>query len=431
MDLIIKGCSVFAGGAFVDSDVELRGGSVFRLGRDLVPGDGVSVVEFNNCFLFPGLTDVHVHLREPGFSYKETIGSGTLAAARGGFTAVCAMPNLDPVPDSAEHLDVELAAIRRGARVRVLPYAAITRGERGQELADMAELAPRCVAFSDDGKGVQSEAMMRRAMLRAAELGKIVAAHCEVDSLLRGGYIHDGEYARAHGHRGICSESEWREVERDVRLAAETGCKLHICHVSTRESVDIIRDAKARGVDVTCETAPHYLLLTDSDLQEDGRFKMNPPLRSAADRDALLAAVLDGTVDMIATDHAPHSAEEKSRGLERSSMGIVGLETAFPVLYTRLCLGGALPLGRLLELMSSAPAARFGLPCGIEEGAPADLTVFDPHARWTVEPEKFASLGRATPFAGWELCGRFPLTLCAGRVAWADPGLGGALAADN
>ena len=240
------------------------------------------------------------------------------------------MPNLDPVPDSAEHLDVELAAIRRGARVRVLPYAAITRGERGQELADMAELAPRCVAFSDDGKGVQSEAMMRRAMLRAAELGKIVAAHCEVDSLLRGGYIHDGEYARAHGHRGICSESEWREVERDVRLAAETGCKLHICHVSTRESVDIIRDAKARGVDVTCETAPHYLLLTDSDLQEDGRFKMNPPLRSAADRDALLAAVLDGTVDMIATDHAPHSAEEKSRGLERSSNGHRGPGDGLP-----------------------------------------------------------------------------------------------------
>ena len=344
--------------------------------------------------------------------------SGTLAAARGGFTTVCAMPNLDPVPDSPEHLEAELAAIRRGALIRVLPYGAITSGERGQELADMRALAPYCCGFSDDGRGVQSEGMMRSAMELAAGLGKIVAAHCEVDSLLNGGYIHDGRYARGHGHRGICSESEWHEVERNCRLAEETGCKLHICHVSTKESVDIIRSARARGADVTAETAPHYLLLTEDDLQEDGRFKMNPPLRTAADREALIAGVLDGTIGMIATDHAPHSAEEKSRGLSRSAMGIVGLETAFASLYTRLVLAGVLPLERLAELMSLSPAARFGLRSGIREGADADFTVFDPGARWTVDPDDFATLGRATPFAGWELNGKFLMTVCGGKIVW-------------
>ena len=344
--------------------------------------------------------------------------SGTLAAARGGFTTVCAMPNLDPVPDSPEHLEAELVAIRRGALIRVLPYGAITRGERGQELADMRALAPYCCGFSDDGRGVQSEEMMRSAMELAAGLGKIVAAHCEVDSLLNGGYIHDGRYARGHGHRGICSESEWHEVERNCRLAEETGCKLHICHVSTKESVDIIRSARARGADVTAETAPHYLLLTEDDLQEDGRFKMNPPLRTAADREALIAGVLDGTIGMIATDHAPHSAEEKSRGLSRSAMGIVGLETAFASLYTRLVLAGVLPLERLVELMSLSPAARFGLRSGIREGADADFTVFDPGARWTVDPDDFATLGRATPFAGWELNGKFLMTVCGGKIVW-------------
>ena len=344
--------------------------------------------------------------------------SGTLAAARGGFTTVCAMPNLNPVPDSLEHLNAELEAIRRGALIRVLPYGAITRGERGQELADLEAMAPYCCAFSDDGRGVQSEDMMRAAMQLAARLSRIIAAHCEVDSLLNGGYIHDGRYARGHGHRGICSESEWHEVERNCRLAEETGCKLHICHVSTKESVDIIRSARARGADVTAETAPHYLLLTEDDLQEDGRFKMNPPLRTAADREALIAGVLDGTIGMIATDHAPHSAEEKSRGLSRSAMGIVGLETAFASLYTRLVLAGVLPLERLVELMSIAPAARFGLRSGIREGADADLTVFDPGARWTVDPDDFATLGRATPFAGWELNGKFLMTVCGGKIVW-------------
>lgn len=415
---VIKGCRAFVAGRFVPADVEVSGGVVSRLGRDIAPGQGVPVFEFNNCFLFPGLIDVHVHLREPGFSYKETMESGTLAAARGGFTTVCAMPNLNPVPDSLEHLNAEIEAIRRGALIRVLPYGAITRGERGQELADLEAMAPYCCAFSDDGRGVQSEEMMRSAMELAAGLGKIVAAHCEVDSLLHGGYIHDGRYAREHGHRGISSESEWREVERDCRLARETGCKLHICHVSTKESVDIIRSARARGADVTAETAPHYLLLTEDDLQEDGRFKMNPPLRTAADREALIAGVLDGTIGMIATDHAPHSAEEKSRGLSRSAMGIVGLETAFASLYTRLVLAGVLPLERLVELMSLSPAARFGLRSGIREGADADLTVFDPGARWTVDPDDFATRGRATPFAGWELNGKFLMTVCGGKIVW-------------
>lgn len=418
MDFVIKGCRVYNGGAFSAADVFVRGGSVFRIGSDIVPGSGVPVFEFNNCFLFPGLTDVHVHLREPGFSYKETMESGTLAAARGGFTTVCAMPNLNPVPDSLEHLNAEIEAIRRGALIRVLPYGAITRGERGQELADLEALAPYCCAFSDDGRGVQSEGMMRAAMQLAARLGRIIAAHCEVDSLLNGGYIHDGRYARGHGHRGICSESEWREVERNCRLAEETGCKLHICHVSTKESVDIIRSARARGADVTAETAPHYLLLTEDDLQEDGRFKMNPPLRTAADRDALIEGVLDGTIGMVATDHAPHSAEEKSRGLSRSAMGIVGLETAFASLYTRLVLAGVLPLERLVELMSLSPAARFGLRSSIREGADADFTVFDPGARWTVDPNDFATLGRATPFAGWELNGKFLMTVCGGKIVW-------------
>ena len=415
---VIKGCRAFVAGRFVPADVEVSGGVVSRLGRDIAPGQGVPVFEFDNCFLFPGLTDVHVHLREPGFSYKETMESGTLAAARGGFTTVCAMPNLNPVPDSLEHLNAEIEAIRRGALIRVLPYGALTRGERGQELADLEALAPYCCAFSDDGRGVQSEEMMRSAMELAAGLGKIVAAHCEVDSLLHGGYIHDGRYAREHGHRGISSESEWREVERDCRLARETGCKLHICHVSTKESVDIIRKARTSGADVTAETAPHYLLLTEDDLQEDGRFKMNPPLRTAADREALIAGVLDGTIGMIATDHAPHSAEEKSRGLSRSAMGIVGLETAFASLYTRLVLAGVLPLERLVELMSLSPAARFGLRSGIREGADADFTVFDPGARWTVDPDDFATLGRATPFAGWELNGKFLMTVCGGKIVW-------------
>ncbi len=354
--------------------------------------------------VFPGFCDVHVHFREPGFSYKETIAAGSAAALAGGYTAVCAMPNLDPVPDSVPHMRAELDLIEKSAAVRVLPYAALTVGEKGERLADLEALAPYCVAFSDDGRGVQDEGLMREAMARAKALGKIVAAHCEVNELLRGGYIHDGAYAKAHGHRGICSESEWRQIERDIRLADDTGVKYHVCHVSAKESVALIRDAKKSGVDVTCETAPHYLTLDETDLIEDGRFKMNPPLRAPADREALIEGVLDGTVDMIATDHAPHAAEEKARGLEGSAFGIVGLETAFPVLYTRLVLPGVLTLDKLIDLLAAAPRRRFPVP--FDNG----FSVWDLNEEYAIDPKSFRSKGRATPFEGARVFGRHIIT---------------------
>ena len=364
--------------------------------------------------VLPGFCDVHVHFREPGFSYKETIASGCRAAAHGGYTAVCPMPNLDPVPDSVGHLSAELDLIRRDATVGVYPYGALTVGERGEEAADLAGMAPDVVAFSDDGRGVQDEDVMRALMLTCKRLGKVLAAHCEDNGLVRGGYVHDGDYARAHGHRGIPAESEWRPIERDLRLAAKTGCAYHVCHVSAAESVALIRRAKAAGVNVTCETVPHYLLLTDADLQEDGRFKMNPPLRAARDREALLEGIADGTVDMIATDHAPHAAAEKSRGLAGSAFGVVGLETAFPVLYTYLVKKGVVSLARLLELMSGAPRRRFGLP------APEGFSVWDLDATYTVDPENFLSQGRATPFAGMTVQGRNRLTVFRGRTVYSD-----------
>ena len=344
--------------------------------------------------------------------------TGTMAAARGGYTTVCPMPNLNPVPDSRETLTLELQRIRDDAVIRVLPYAAITKGEKGQELAELEAMAPDCFAFSDDGKGVQNADMMRQAMKRASALGKVIVAHCEDETLLHGGCIHDGAYAKAHGHRGICSESEWKQVERDVHLAEETGCAYHVCHVSTKESVAIIREAKARGVDVTCETAPHYLLLTEDDLQEDGRFKMNPPIRERADRDALREGLLDGTVDMIATDHAPHTAEEKSRGLEKSLMGVVGLECALSVLYTGLVKTGLMPMETLIDRMTAAPARRFGLQSGLEAGKPADFLIFDPDEEWVIDPNDFASMGRATPFAGERVTGRVKMTVCKGEIVW-------------
>ena len=377
------------------------------------PRFDLSLLPLSGSFtVFPGFCDVHVHFREPGFSYKETIRTGSLAAARGGYSAVCAMPNLSPVPDSEAHLEAELDLIRRDAAVRVYPYGALTVGEKGEALADLAAMAPQAVAFSDDGKGVQSESMMRAAMEECARLGKVLAAHCEDESLLRGGYIHDGDYAGAHGHRGICSESEWGPIQRDLRLAKETGCAYHVCHVSTKESVALIRAAKREGVDVTCETAPHYLLLTDADLREEGRFKMNPPLRGEADREALMEGLLDGTVDMIATDHAPHSAEEKSRGLEKSAFGIVGLETAFPLLYTKLVRPGILSMDRLLDALALKPRQRFGLP--LEE----DFTVWDLEESFQVDPAEFLSKGRATPFEGERLFGRCKLTFAAGKIAY-------------
>lgn len=362
--------------------------------------------------VFPGFADVHVHLREPGFSYKETIASGTRAAAHGGYTAVCAMPNLNPVPDSGEHLAVQEAAIAAGAVIHVYPYGAITVGEQGETLADLAALAPRVCGFSDDGRGVQARAMMEAAMVEAKALGKVVAAHCEDNSLLRGGYIHDGGYARAHGHKGICSESEWGPIARDLELAAKTGCKYHVCHISTKESVELIRQAKKSGVDVTCETGPHYLVLDDSCLQEDGRFKMNPPLRDRSDREALVEGLRDGTIDMIATDHAPHSAEEKARGLAKSAMGVVGIETAFPVVYTYLVKPGLVPLETVVNALTVNPRTRFGLPLG------EDFSVWDLEDRYVIDPETFLSLGRATPFAGMEVQGRNLLTVCGGKAVW-------------
>lgn len=373
---------------------------------------GLSPVISKKYIIVPGLCDVHVHFREPGFSYKETIASGSAAAAHGGYTAVCTMPNLDPVPDSAEHLQVQLDAIKRGAAIKVLPYGAITVGEKGEKLADMEAMSDKVCAFSDDGKGVQNDEMMREAMTAAKRLGKIIAAHCEDNSLLFGGYIHDGEYARMHGHRGISSASEYKQIERDLRLAEETGCAYHVCHISTKESVELIRQEKARGVNVTCETAPHYLVLCDEDMQEDGRFKMNPPLRSREDKKALIEGIKDGTIDMIATDHAPHSAEEKGRGLEKSLMGVVGLETAFPVLYTELVMKNIITLDRLVELMSFKPKERFGIDTN------NDFAVFDISEAYKIDPEDFLSMGRATPFAGREVFGRCLLTVHNGKVVY-------------
>ena len=367
----------------------------------------------SNKYLFlPAFLDVHVHFREPGFFYKESIATGSRAAAHGGYTAVCTMPNLNPVPDSLESLKVQLDAIEKDALIRVLPYGSITKGQRGEQLSDMEDMAELVCAFSDDGRGVQSDEMMRTAMIKAKSLGKMIVAHCEVNDLLHGGYIHDGEYARAHGHRGICSESEWVQIERDLRLAEETGCAYHVCHISTKESVRLIREAKARGVDVTCETAPHYLIYTDADLREDGRWKMNPPLRSSEDREELIRGIKDGTIDMIATDHAPHSAEEKAKGLEKSAFGIVGLECAFALMYTHFVKTGIITLDRLVELMSDAPKARFCIDTG------DDYTVFDVSEPYAIDPEQFLSKGRATPFGGHKVWGRCLLTVSDGKVAY-------------
>ena len=409
-----------SGGVFRAADVLLSGGRIVSIGdRISCPADAVSI-DLHKAVLFPGFVDVHVHLREPGFSYKETILTGTLAAAHGGFAHVAAMPNLDPVPDCAAALAVQRAIIEKDALVRVHPYGAVSVGEKGERLADLEGLAPGVIAFSDDGRGVQSESLMREAMMQCCRLGKILAAHCEDNSLLHGGYIHDGAYARAHGHRGICSESEWGPIARDLRLAEETGCAYHVCHVSTKESVALIRAAKRRGVDVTCETAPHYLTFTDEDLQEDGRFKMNPPLRAREDRDALIEGLLDGTIDMLVTDHAPHSREEKARGLEKSAMGVVGLETSFAASYTALIQTGILPLGKLVDLMHGAPMRRFGCGTELAEGQPADLTAFDLTKTYTVDPETFLTMGRATPFAGRALTGVCTLTMIGGEPVWKE-----------
>ena len=400
-----------------EADVLVRGGRIAAVSPGLEP-EGARVIDCSGKLVSAGFTDIHVHFREPGFTSKETILSGSRAAAAGGYTTVCAMPNLNPVPDSLETLAVEQAAIDRDAVIRVLPYCAITRSRKGAELVDMAALKDRCCAFSDDGSGVQREGMMRQAMALAAREDCIIATHCEDESLLRGGYIHDGRYAREHGHKGICSESEWGQIARDLALCAETGCRYHVCHISTAESVDLIRRAKAAGVRVTCETAPHYLVLCEDDLQEDGRWKMNPPLRSAADREALLEGLRDGTIDAIATDHAPHTAEEKARGLAGSAMGIVGLETAFPVLYTALVRTGRLGLERLIEALTDGPCRAFRLSGGLRPGEAADLAVIDLAETYTIDPDRFLSMGRATPFAGMPVHGKILMTLKDGKIVF-------------
>ena len=364
--------------------------------------------------VFPGFCDVHVHFREPGFSYKETIKTGSLAAARGGYTAVCTMPNLNPVPDSVENLNQQRDIIEKDACIHVYPYGAITVGEKGETLADIEGMAPFVCGFSDDGRGVQRDEMMKEAMIRAKAQGKMIVAHCEVNDLLRGGYIHDGAYAKEHGHRGICSESEWAQIARDIELIRETGYAYHVCHISTKESVDIIRKAKAEGLNITCETGPHYLVMNDMDLQEDGRFKMNPPIRSEEDRKALLEGILDGTIDMLATDHAPHSAEEKGRGLEKSVFGIVGLETAFPIMYTYLVKPGIMTLERLMEVMVDAPRKRFNLPLG------NDFSVWDLGEEYEIDPNEFVSMGKATTFNGWKVNGRCKATVCDGKVVYKE-----------
>ncbi len=378
------------------------------------------ISEFNNdeYFCVPGFVDVHVHFREPGFTYKEDMKTGSLAAAHGGYTTVCAMPNLNPAPDSADHLETELKAIREKAVINVLPYATITVDEKGEKLSDMDALAKDTVAFSDDGHGVQSDDMMRMAMKKAKSLNRVIVAHCEDNSLLNGGYIHKGKYASEHGHRGICSESEWKQIERDIKLAEETGCAYHICHISAKESVELVRQAKKRGADVTCETAPHYLLMDDSMLREDGDFKMNPPVRDKSDRDALIKGIQDGTIDMIATDHAPHSAEEKSRGLEKSLMGIVGIETAFPLLYTYLVKKNIISMERLTELIGTNPRKRFNIP----ERADC-FTVWSLKDEYEINPDEFLSKGRSTPFKGWKVNGRCLLTVCNGQVAYVSSGI--------
>ena len=411
MKALFRNANVYTMGEIKKQNMLLDGATL-----SVFSGD-VSLVDcpvFDNIAIFPGFCDVHVHFREPGFSYKETIASGSMASARGGYTAVCTMPNLIPPPDCPENLKIQTDAIDRDATIAVFPYGTITMGQMGETLSDMEGMKDSVIGYSDDGKGIQTEELMLEAMNKAHSLGKMIVAHCEDNSLLRGGYIHDGEYAKLHGHRGICSESEFGQIARDLELVKKTGCKYHVCHISTKDSVEIIRRAKAEGVDVTCETGPHYLTMCDMDIGEHGRFKMNPPIRSALDRDALVEGIKDGTVDMIATDHAPHSAEEKSRGLEKSNMGVVGIETAFPVSYTYLVKTGLITLDRLIELLSIKPRERFGIESDV------GFTVFDLGDEYEINPDDFLSMGKSTPFEGIKVFGRCLATVYNGKLVYAS-----------
>lgn len=420
MKQLLRNAKVYFDSQFTLKDILICDGIIADISDSLPIGCADIVYNFKGYYIFPGFTDVHVHLREPGFSYKETIKSGTQASARGGYTSVCSMPNLKPVPDSVEHLQQQIDIIEKDAVINVYPYASITVNQMGEELSDMAGMSNICVAFSDDGRGVQNDRIMLEAMETAKSLDKMIVAHCEVNNLLNGGYIHKGTYAEKHAHKGICSASEWKQIERDIELAKKTGCAYHVCHISTKESVELIRNAKKDGVDITCETGPHYLVLSDKDLQEDGRFKMNPPLRDESDKEALIQGVLDGTIDIIATDHAPHSAEEKSKGLANSNMGVVGVETAFAVMHTYFVKTKIITLEKLIELLSVNPNRRFNIGSSIEIGNKANLTVFDLDKKYTVNPDEFLSKGRSTPFEGTEVYGRCKMTFCNGKIVWEE-----------
>ena len=417
MSILLKGAKVYTDNAFSNADIIIENGNIVSVGESVSSFAG-EVIDCSGKYIFPGFVDVHVHFREPGFSYKETIKSGSMAAAKGGYTSVCTMPNLKPCPDSKENLKLQLDLIEKDAVINVYPFGTITKGEKGKELADLEEISNNVIGFSDDGRGVQSDEIMLSAMKKAKELDKIISAHCEVNDLLFGGYIHDGEYAKVNGHKGICSESEWKQIERDIELCKKTGVKYHVCHISAKESVEIIRKAKADGVDITCETGPHYLVMNDMMLKDEGRFKMNPPIRSEEDRLALLDGILDGTVDMIATDHAPHSAEEKSKGLAKSNMGITGLETSFPIMYTKLVQSNVISLEKLVVLMSISPANRFGIESGITAGKKADLCVFDLDEEYIINSDEFVSMGKATPFAGEKVKGKCVMTICNGQIVY-------------
>lgn len=420
MKTLLKNALIFTDGKFVKSDLQITDEKITKISSNIEAIGFDAVYDLNNMYLLPGFIDVHVHLREPGFIYKETIATGSMAGAKGGYTSICAMPNLNPTPDCLESLQIELDAIKKDAKINVYPYGTITKGEKGEELANLEEIAEHVIAFSDDGHGVQNEDMMLNAMKIAKNLNKMIVAHCEENSLLNGGYIHDGEYAKLHNHKGICSESEWLPIKRDIELSRKTGCNYHVCHISTKESVELIRQAKKDGVNITCETGPHYLTLNDMDLQEHGRFKMNPPIRAEEDRLALIEGIKDGTIDMIITDHAPHSAEEKSKGLKDSCMGVVGLEVAFPVLYTNLVKTGVISLEKLVELMNVNPRKIFSIGTEIKVGENADLTVYDLNENYDIDSKTFVSMGKATPFDGNNVFGKCKMTICNGEIVWCE-----------
>lgn len=418
MKILLKNAMIFTNDGFEKNDLSITNEVITNISSNIEAVGFDVVYNLNNMYLLPGLIDVHTHLREPGFIYKETIATGSMAGARGGYTSICAMPNLNPTPDSMKNLQVELDAIKKDAKINVYPYGTITKGEKGQVLADLEDISNYVIAFSDDGQGVQSEEMMLTAMIKAKKLNKMIVAHCEDNSLLNRGYIHDGEYAKLHDHKGICSESEWGPIKRDIELSRKTGCHYHVCHISTKESVELIRNAKKDGVNITCETGPHYLTLNDMNLQEEGRFKMNPPIRSEEDRQALIEGIKDGTIDMIITDHAPHSAEEKSKGLAGSSMGVVGLEVAFPVLYTKLVKTGVITLKKLIDLMNTNPRKIFKIGTEIKIGEKADLTVYDLNESYDIDSSKFVSMGKATPFDGDNVYGKCKMTICGGNIVF-------------